>query len=183
MAPGGNKFGGTLRVINNGFSRGLFKAKGDFYYFWYESNPTPRLLGPMYVGGYGIAGGGFYTNTGLTSIMFVTSFHVTTGPYTTGLAYAYQTGGQAATKVTLSGYDNRTVTTGGRIKGTVSLVQPLLVQVFRRAPTTSDPVFSTGVPFGFVTRLRITFLPEPGWLLSLGCGLLAVGVLYRARGR
>jgi len=182
MAPGGNKFGGTMRIINNGFGSSLFKAKGNFYYNYYHENKTPRLRGEMKVGSYGIVGSGRYTHTVLTSIMFVTSFHETAGgPYTTGMAYVYQTAGQYATQYTTTGYDNRTATANGQITGTVSLVRPRLWQVFRRDDFTS-PVSSTGTPFGFKNRLRITFLPESGQLLMLGCGLLAVGVFYRSRG-
>ena len=112
--------------------------------------------------------------------MAVTSFQESGGPYTTGKAYVYQTGGQYATKYTTTGYDNRAVTTGGEIKGTVSLVRPRMWQVFvRDTPTT--PVTKTGSPFGFVNRLRITFLPEPAQLVALGCGILTLGVLYRSR--
>jgi len=183
MAPGGNKFGGTMRIINTGFGSGLFKAKGDFYYFYYNEKKTPRLRGEMKVGSYGIAGTGRYTHTVLTSIMFATSFHETAGgPYTTGMAYVYQTAGQYATQYTTTGYDNRTATANGEITGAVSLVRPRLWQTFRRDTPTS-PVNGLGTPFGFKNRLLITFLPEPGQLLMLGCGLLAVGVFYRSQGR
>jgi hypothetical protein len=181
VAPGGNKFGGTMRMINRGQGKAIFRARGEFYYFYYNNNPTPRLRGKMSVGGYGIVGTGRYTHTLLTSIMFVTSFQETGGgPYTTGMAYVYQTGGQYATMYTTTGYDNRTATANGEITGTVSLVRPRMWQIFQR-DTFSDPVTAARIPFGFANRLTITFLPEPGTLLALGCGLLAVGVFYRFR--
>ena len=182
ISPTATKFGGTLRIIDDGFNKGLFKSGGVTNYFRYEFNPTPRLLGPMYVGGYGIAGSGKVTPTSLPSAMYVSSFQTTEGPFTTGQVYVYHSAGQAVTKVTSTGYDNRTPTTGGNVKGTVSLVRPVLTHVFLRQPSATDPVFDTGPAFGILSRVRITFLPEPAQLLSLGCCVLALGALYRSRG-
>jgi hypothetical protein len=182
ISPTATKFGGTLRIVDDGYNKGLFKSGAAFYYFRYEFNPTPRLQGPMYVGGYGIAGSGKVTNTALPSVMNVSSFQTTEGPFTTGQVYVYHSAGQAVTKITSTGYDNRTPTTGGNVKGTVSLVRPTLTHAFLRDSAT-DPVFDTGPPFGVLDRVRITFLPEPLQLLSLGCCVLAMGVLYRSRGR
>lgn len=53
--------------------------------------------------------------------------------------------------------------------GSVSLVTPVRV------------TSGTGLATGVFTRLTIRFLPEPGWLLLLGSGLLGLAVLGRAR--
>jgi hypothetical protein len=181
MQDTGNKFGGTLLLIDNGFVKGIAKSAGQTFSFYYKITFTPRRTGPMQLGNYGFGGYGNVTNYNQKSIMQVTEFISTTGPWTTGYVYVYQSGAGVKAKTTVSGYDNR-YTTAGDVKGTVSLVRPSLSHTYiRNTPTT--PVVDYVFPFGLVERLNITFLPEPSQLLSLGCCALALGALVRYRGR
>ncbi len=182
MQDTGNKFGGTLNLIDNGFVKGLTKQAGQTYYFYYQISFTPRRTGPMYVGRYGFGGTGKLTNTMLTSQMQATVFQSTEGPFTTGYVYVYQSAAGVNAKTTLTGYDNRTPTANGNVTGTVSLVRPILSTTFTRDTPTSV-ITDSGFPFGLIERIRITFLPEPSLLFSLGCGALALGTLYRFRWR
>jgi len=182
MSPTATKFGGTLRILDDGFKTGQFKSAGQTFSFYYQFDPTARLLGPMYVGGYGIAGSGKVTPTDLPTAMYISSFQTTEGPFTTGAVYVYHSQGSQVTKVTSTGYDNRTPTANGNVMGTVSLVRPVLTHVFLRDSATG-PVFDTGPAFGILSRVRITFLPEPAQVLSIGCCVLALGALYRSRGK
>ena len=180
MQDTGNKFGGTLRLTDNGFVKGNFKAGAVTYYFYYHIDFTAMRNAPMYLGIYGIGGSGKSTNIALPSQMNVTLFQSTEGPFTTGYVYVYHTLAGPNARTTVTGYDNRYKTTAGNVKGTVSLVRPFLSHTFSRdAAGNVSSIF----PFALVERLKITFMPEPSQLLSLGCCALALGALYRSRRR
>jgi hypothetical protein len=97
-------------------------------------------------------------------------------PHTTGVQYVRQPQGYYVTIYTSTGYDNRTPS---GLSGTVSLVRPSVAHAFGAA---------WGAPFvmgsgAYMERLTLTFLPEPGHLLMLGCGILALAGLFRLRMR
>jgi hypothetical protein len=180
MQDTGNKFGGTLRLTDNGFVKGHVKQGGQTYYFFYQISFTAMRTAPMYLGIYGIGGTGKLTNINLPSQMLATEFQSTEGPFTTGYVYVWHSGAGINAKTTVTGYDNRYATTAGNVKGTVSLIRPILSHTFSRDAAGN---VDSGFPFALVERLKITFMPEPSQLLSLGCCALALGALYRSRGR
>jgi hypothetical protein len=104
MQDKGNKFGGTLRLLDDGYVKGIAKTFGQTYYFTYRVIFTPMRTSSFYVGQYGKGGYGKLTNTNLTSIMQWTEFQSTSGPFTTGYVYVYQSAAGINAKTTVSGY-------------------------------------------------------------------------------
>jgi hypothetical protein len=96
-------------------------------------------------------------------------------PSTTGVQYLYQPNGYYITKYTSTGYDNRTPS---GLSGTVSMVAPFVLNYIG---TIQGAGVVTNVTIGYANRMTLTFLPEPGRLLMLGCGILALAGLYRLR--
>jgi hypothetical protein len=141
------------------------------------------LTGPVSVGQYGFALTGMLTHTYLqykgAPLAFDAPVIATNMPSTTGTQYLYQPFGYYVTQYTYAGYDNRTAS---GLYGTLSLVRPFVLQYF--GATVAPPSFiAWNETQGFMYRNTITFLPEPGSLLMLGCGILTLAGLFRLRRR
>ncbi len=183
QTPGGNRFGGTMKIVNNLYAYGKYAASVGYYNFYGNANPSAMLDGPVSVGQYGLALTGMFTHSYLEykgqPLAFNGPAFVTNMPSTTGTQYLYQPFGYYVTQYTWAGYDNRTP---NGLFGTLSLVRPYVLQYFWvvEAPPSYVALSETQ---GFMTRTTITFLPEPGSLLMLGCGALTLAGLFRLRMR
>jgi hypothetical protein len=104
-------------------------------------------------------------------------------PFTTGMLTAYQPFGRTTTVQTLTGYDNRTTTTMGKLSGVISLVRPRLVHAYLNPFDPFDPTDPIYMVWASARAWRIDFhfLPEPGSAAMLGTGLAALAGLYRRR--
>jgi hypothetical protein len=179
QTPGPNRFGGTMRIVDNNYYTGQYVASVGYYSFDIYFNATPRLTGPRVPGQYGWAGYGALTHTSITYYGYPLKIDLKIAgrymPSTTGVQYVYQPNGYYITQYTSTGYDNRTPS---GLSGTVSMVAPYVlnyVQYIQGAGVVGT------LTLGFANRLTLTFLPEPGRLLMLGCGILALAGLYRLR--
>ncbi len=99
-------------------------------------------------------------------------------PWTTGQVSVRQSlgPGSQSTEIVASGYDTRTLTSGGEITGMLSLVQPFL---YHNYPAAGGP--GTQTHLAFMRRLTLTFMPEPGAIVLLSTGTLGLIFLSRAQ--
>ncbi len=88
-------------------------------------------------------------------------------PWTTGIAIGKDSGGNANTTVTLTGYDNRTP---AGMSGTVQMVAPFLYSSFNAGAFGVNHLSGVNV-------LRYEFMPEPGHTVQLVAGLVALLVM------
>jgi hypothetical protein len=182
QTPGPNRFGGTMAIVSNLHTKGTVAAAVGWYDFTFNANATAMLTGPVSVGQYGIAITGMITHQtimypGGKSMIFDAPVIATLMPSTTGTQYLYQNKGYYVTTYTYAGYDNRTP---NGLYGTLSLVRPMVLNYFWTS-VEPPPFVAGGDSQGFMYRNTITFLPEPGSLLMLGCGILTLAGLYRLR--
>jgi uncharacterized protein (TIGR03382 family) len=82
---------------------------------------------------------------------------------------------------TLTGYDNRTITTMGRLSGVISLVRPRLVHAYSPSAFPDEPMVSRS--FLRIWQMDFHFLPEPGGTVMMAAGVVALAGLYRRRRR
>jgi hypothetical protein len=182
--PGTHRFGGTMGIVSNLYAYGKYAASVGYYSFYGSANPTSMLHGPVSVGQYGFALTGMFTHSTLEykgqPLAFDGPAIVTNMPSTTGTQYLYQPFGYYVTQYTWAGYDNRTP---DGLNGTLSLVRPYVQQYFWVVDAPPFPYVALSETQGFMTRITLTFLPEPGSPLMLGCGILTLAGLFRLRMR
>jgi len=189
IQPGRKQFGGTMALLGQVTSRGLYTGTyagygfGTFGYFpWlFElagASHRAGTTGQWYQGraeqtySDGLRGKGAPVTT--PSYVYAIAL-----PWTTGTAYVSALGGVTPTIIERSGYDRRK----RNGSGTIQLVSPHLVNWVRPFGG-----FSTGA----IAILRLRFFeapanvalrvePEPSSWLMLASGLGLLGVLYRRR--
>jgi len=105
---------------------------------------------------------------------------ITRAPYTTGKVRVWEPNGDTNTVLTDTGYDNRTP---AGLLGTISLVHPRLIHVYREYPASTGKPIETRQARAELFKIDFRLLPEPSAiaLLALGCAML-LG-LDRARRR
>jgi hypothetical protein len=181
--PGTKRFGGTMKIVSDLYAYGKYAASVGYYSFYGSANPTSMLHGPVSVGQYGFALTGMFTHSTLQykgePLAFDGPAIQTLMPSTTGTQYLYQPFGYYVTQYTYAGYDNRTPS---GLHGTLSLVRPTVLTYYLR-PTAPPPQAFFFENQGWMYTTTITFLPEPGSLLMLGCGILTLAGLFRLRMR
>jgi hypothetical protein len=182
--PGANRFGGTMGLVSNLRAVGQYKASVGFYDFYFNAAATAMVAAPFSVGEYGFVLTGMLTHTSLSykgqPLAFDAPAVATNMPSTTGTQYLYQDFGYYVTQYTYAGYDNRTP---NGLYGTLSLVRPFVLQYFGILDVPPAPYAAWNETQAFMYRNTITFLPEPGSLLMLGCGILTLAGLFRLRMR
>jgi hypothetical protein len=180
--PGTNRFGGTMALVSNLRTKGKYVASPGYYDFTFMANATP-MAGISHVGQYGFVISGMLTHTSISwkgqPLAFDAPVVATNMPSTTGTQYLYQPFGYYITQYTYAGYDNRTAS---GLFGTLSLVRPTVLQYYG-VTAANPPTLGWNETQGFMYRNTITFLPEPGSLLMLGCGILTLAGLFRLRMR
>jgi hypothetical protein len=183
QTPGTNRFGGTMALVSNLYAFGKYVASVGYYDFYFNANATP-MAGSSHVGQYGFVLTGMLTHSTLNykgePLAFDGPAIATNMPSTTGTQYLYQPFGYYVTQYTYAGYDNRTPS---GLYGTLSLVRPTVLQYFGILDVPPAPYVAWNETQGFIYRNTITFLPEPGSLLMLGCGILTLAGLFRLRMR
>ena len=183
QTPGTKRFGGTMQLVNNLRAVGQFAASQGYYDFYLNAASTAMLTGPVVVGQYGLALTGMLTHTSISykgaPLAFDGPAFATLMPSTTGTQYVKAPFGYYVTQYTYAGYDNRTAS---GLFGTLSLVRPTVLNYYQRltAPPPQAFFFESQ---GWMYTTTITFLPEPGSLLMLGCGILTLAGLFRLRMR
>jgi hypothetical protein len=173
--PGTKKYGGTARILRNGVLAGTIVATTGFDQISQRVFRTPALEGPSAVGNYGIHGSGTQTNT-VTGIPKKSMAFDTSNPFTTGQITVK--GGDFGTAITISG--THALNTAN-LTGTISLVQPVLRNIFGRDG--AGNFTGNEVMAGVGREVTITFIPEPGVTLALACGILGLGALAALRKR
>ena len=183
QTPGKNRFGGTMLLVSNLRAVGQFVASVGYYDFYLNAAATSMITGPIGVGAYGLALTGMLTHTSISykgaPLAFNGPAFATNMPSTTGTQYVKAPFGYYVTQYTYAGYDNRTAS---GLFGTLSLVRPTVLNYFQKltAPPPQAFFFENQ---GWMYTTTITFLPEPGSLLMLGCGILTLAGLFRLRMR
>jgi hypothetical protein len=183
QTPGTPRFGGTMGLVSNLHAVGQYVASVGYYDFYFDASATAMAAPPFSVGQYGFVLTGMLTHSYLQykgqPLAFDGPGIATFMPSTTGTQYLYQDFGPYITQYTYAGYDNRTP---NGLFGTLSLVRPFVLQYF--GVTLAPPSFiAWNETQGFIYRNTITFLPEPGGLMMLGCGVLTLAGLFRLRMR
>jgi hypothetical protein len=169
---GGNRFGGTMRLL------GFFYSQGAFYVSAGNQVGSSHWLFER------VGGGGMYAGTVLTAPNTATTTFTakhtvlkTTNSSTAKASYVGWTTGSVTVTATKrgpfpsvmrrAGYDNRTVTKG---LGNIQLVSPMLTHWFG----VSEDWETTAVGM-----MKISFVPEPAGALMLVAGASLIGILYR----
>jgi hypothetical protein len=183
QTPGKNRFGGTMLLVSNLRAVGQFVASQGYYDFYLNAVSTPMITGSIAVGDYGLALTGMLTHTSISykgaPLAFDGPAFATLMPSTTGTQYVKAPFGYYVTQYTYAGYDNRTAS---GLFGTLSLVRPTVLNYYQKL-TAPPPQAFFWENQAFMYRNTITFLPEPGSLLMLGCGILTLAGLFRLRMR
>ena len=179
-APGSSKYGGTARLLLDTDSVGTalaFAPPGlDFFALKIFQSQTPNVTGFSTVpGAYGILGSGTFTNTVLMTAR-KTMNHQTQAPWTTGMVTV--AGGDFGTAFTLTGSNSVDQT---NLTGMISVVRPAATNQFSR--NQAGAYLGNTVGLVLVNRVSLTFLPEPGSMLLLGCGGLGLAGLAALRRR
>ena len=177
-APGPKRFGGSARLLGTQmfvFSRTNFVTGMDLGTFiLVGEGGSPMLAGPSSVSNYGALAWGVQTNTILKTTR--TSFNTRQAPpFTTGSAMFL--GGNYGTSTNRTGSHNLNLT---NLTGSISLVKPTIGRSFSRQ---GGVYTGGGLAAGWITDLRVTFLPEPGMALLLGGGILGLAWLATRRRR
>lgn len=168
-APGAKKYGGTVRMLRDTDTIATFVGSPsglslNNLHLGYSSALTGS---PSAVGEYGVRISGTITNTILGTPRQVQGIE-TGAPFTTGTATVM--GGAYATQITATG--GHAFNTAN-LTGTISMVKPVLFNAFTRLSNGSyGGVANPGVHS--IRSMSITFLPEPGATLLLGCGALGL---------
>jgi hypothetical protein len=190
IQQGANKFGGTLKWVYgpNAYFYQLWTAKAYPYISraWGSfTSPTPyneSEVGEFDTTGmvtrYRYTAGGVNKATaGGYPIKAVAHYIHTFAPWTTGRVEGYQPLGPYLTRLTATGYDNRT---SMGLSGTLSMVRPRLVQVYTNH--TLDGIYKSQHEFE-IWGLNVIFSPEPGRILLWGTGIVILAGLLRLRRR
>jgi len=180
-APGAKKYGGTLRVIRKNTWTGQLAGLGGRESFSLVNSPTAMLTGTptpaIAPNQYGHLGDGRYTQTIPFGATRQGSQQWTYGPNTTGTIVVKQPVAPYTTTFTMTGSNNLNPT---NLTGTISLIRPVLFQAFSQTAGTYTGRWNGSAG---VVRVKLTFLPEPGGTLLLGCGVLAIAGLSWSRRR
>jgi hypothetical protein len=185
IQQGPNKFGGTLKWVYgpNAFFHQSWTAKAYPYISqaWgsftsntpYDESEVGEFDTTGMVTRYRYnAAGTAKVYSGGYPIKAVAHYIHTFAPWTTGRVEGYQPLGYYLTRLTATGYDNRT-SMGSN--GTLSMVRPRLVQVYTNS--TVDGINKEHSDFE-IWGLNVIFSPEPGRILLLGSGIvILVGLL------
>ena len=172
----GRRYGGTARLISIRNSVGLARAPlGGFNALAAIGSPTPMGTGPQLLGNHFLQTQINITNT-LTLGTFQSDAQRLTGPYTTGMLQVFQNGGSFTTNFSRNGTWALNAT---GLTGMISLVSPIITQTFQKS---GGSVLGNGPSqLAFITTLTVNVLPEPGQLVMLGAGLLALAAVYHRR--
>ena len=185
IQQGANKFGGTMKWIYgpNSFFYQLWTAKAYPYISRaYGSFTSPTPYNESEVGELdttGMVTRYRFTAEGVNPVIYggeqikaVAHYIHTFAPWTTGRVEGYQPLGDYLTRLTATGYDNRTPL---GCSGTLSLVRPRLVHVYENH--TIDGIYKGNNEFE-IWGLNVFFAPEPGRILLWGTGIgILVGLL------
>ena len=201
--PGANRFGGTMR----------FFSGPDFYYVGKAERPSPNsfatyrwnairtqsnsgtgtagpfgpnppmrntMMGLQTMGQTATYGSSLFIHSTLPSVSYQYWGFSTLAPWTTGMVTVHQSLGPfpSPTHIQATGSDTRTLTSGGGLVGNLSLVQPSLYHSYPASGTVGDQVH-----LGLITRVTLTFMPEPTTAMLLSTGIVGLGLLYRLRRR
>jgi len=193
ITPGKNRFGGTMHFFagpNQHFyqlitisSPYISKAYGprtrNVTTYW-ESSPGKFQTGFHFSRFRMTPLGNTKATTGMGGyISQKAEYLYTIAPWTTGMFEEYDPLGNTITNVTNTGYDNRTAKA---LSGKISLVRPRLVHAYLVSSDPNEPIINNWSS-ARSWEMVVTFLPEPGGVLMLGSGILALAGLYRLRGR
>jgi len=186
IQQGPNKFSGTMKWIYgpNAFFYQLWTAAAyphisrAFGSFTSPSEYNESEVGEIDTTGMVTryrytAGGVSQVTSGGTPIKAAAHYIHTFAPWTTGRVEGYQPLGDYLTRLTATGYDNRTPMGAS---GTLSLVRPRLVQVFTNQ--TVDGITKGHSDFE-IWALNVVFSPEPGRTFLLGAGIVVLVGLLR----
>lgn len=202
ITPGVNRFGGTMHFFYGANHTYYQKITANYPYISKAYGPqmdvrvngANTVLGDVQYGGpfnvyrmttYGnyrmTTGtpnnpGGFYSRR--------VPYFYTLAPFTTGMITVWEPHGATNTVLTLTGYDNRTVSTGGgfQLSGVISMVRPRLVHTYQIPRDPQDPIVMAWASGG-AWQMDFHFLPEPGSTLMMASGLVVLAGLYRMRRR
>ena len=198
--PGGQQFGGTMRLLGqvrstgflfSGIGDGMFGASldGGFehagasargYDCWVAAgtSPTPDACPSVATNQWTWTDGyrnRAYHTTGLP-LTGTTMVYVDALPWTTGLAIVSGVRGAYPTIIARSGYENRT----SMCSGTVQLVSPHLVNWIGLTCPFSGCTPRSETTAG-IAILRLQFVPEPSSRLMFVSGAGLLSVFYRRR--
>jgi hypothetical protein len=97
---------------------------------------------------------------------------------------AWEPHGETNTVFTLTGYDNRTDSTGGgfQLSGVISMVRPRLVHTYQVPRDPADPIVMAWAASS-AWQMDFYFIPEPGSTVMMASGLVVLAGLYRLRKR
>ena len=190
---GSQAFGGNMELYFNDYYVGIANVNAVGTYDFAGYNYRVRGFGPP-----GSTPGTRVPITGVAG--YITSSHQTmtfggcgdamvcpltrklivgqeAGPWFTGTVMANNTVGYFKSLRTTTGTDNRT--TMGTM-GTISLVTPTLNTNFNAFGTIIQAIAGT---FSYVSKVKITLLPEPSRIALMAGGLLGLFGLYRLQRR
>ena len=176
QAVGSRQFGGTARLLTNTVESGIVKiATGSYGNLDIVIQSTAMLAAAPQLSQFGQAASStFVTTMGGASNGGVV--HELRGPTTTGTVRAIQPSGMLATDFTRMGTHNLNQT---NLTGMISVVSPRISQNW-----STFGGFVTGPggqSFGRVNQVQVTFLPEPGFALALGIGVMGFAALHKRR--
>ena len=176
--PGAKKYGGTARMLDTANNVGTFVAfsppANDLFNFNNVQTAAQKNT-TTFVGNYGLVGTGTFTNTVLGTAR-QTQGQGTIAPVTTGLATAK--GGFFGTALSVAG--SHAFNTAN-LTGMISMVQPFVNNQFSR--NQAGGYIGNTLTLGAVAAVDLTFLPEPGILVMLGCGVAGLAGLAALRRR
>jgi len=199
IAPGPNRFGGTMRYFGGlnaqwyrfssltypccarDYGHNFRTASGSLGF----TESSPQVIGGTHPGieatrrhTYLTTGAGTPSSPG-SPLTKMVQFMRTTAPWTTGRVSVYQGGGPYTTTIARTGFDNRTP---AGVMGTLSLVVPWLTHQYE-SPYFPNGSFTSSAHWAGIQTMRVKFLPEPGGILLLGAGILGLAGVYRVRRR
>jgi hypothetical protein len=176
VTPGGNKFGGTMKLLGTVYNNTSFLDVYDLYV--YKNTWLFDYVGAgAYASGGAITAPAFGSDTnfyigrthGWASTSTVEAFALS---WTTGTATITAVGGPFTTVMARAGFDNR----DPHGSGDIQMVSPMLTRWIFRGGVASYHTGGIGI-------LRLRFVPEPQVWMLLGAGLSLLGILYRVNRR
>ena len=192
ITPGPNKFSGTMRIVYGPnasfyqfityFTPNLYKAYGSFTgppssdetnigETTSSGKVTRFLLTPA---------GAAKAKDGMGNYVQSTAHYLhLLAPWSTGMVEIYNVIGYYQTRLTQTGYDNRTA---NKFNGNISLVRPRLVHTYLNPANPADPII-TNFQAARIWRMNVMFLPEPGQIVLLASGVAGLAGLAFLRRR